>query len=168
LGYKQERKGWVKIRQEIIKLISTFFYAGYLPLIPGTFGSLAGLFVFYLIKNNILILILATCVITILGFAVTTEAEAIFKKKDASYIVIDEVSGMLLSLLFLPYDINDIKLVVIGFFLFRILDTLKPFPAGRLQSLKGSLGIMTDDIVAALYTNIILQAVLRFASFKTS
>jgi len=155
----------VKIRQEIIKLISTFFYAGYLPLIPGTFGSLAGLFVFYLIKNNILILILATCVITILGFAVTGKAEAIFKKKDASYIVIDEVSGMLLSLLFLPYDI---KLVVIGFFLFRILDTLKPFPAGRLQNLKGSLGIMTDDIVAAVYTNIILQVVLRLASFKTS
>lgn len=155
----------MKIRQEIIKLISTFFYTGYLPLIPGTFGSMAGLLVFYLIKDNAFVLALVTSVILILGFVVTSEAENIFKRKDASCIVIDEVSGMLLSLLFLPYSA---RIVVIAFFLFRILDTLKPYPAGRLQNIKGSLGIMSDDIVAALYTNIILQFVLRFISFKAS
>jgi phosphatidylglycerophosphatase A len=126
---------------------------------------MAGLVVFYLIKNNIFILILATCVITILGFFLTTEAEGIFKKKDASCIVIDEVSGMLLSLLFLPYSI---KIVIIAFFVFRILDTLKPYPAGLFQNLKGGAGIMSDDIVAGVYTNIILQIALRLASFKTS
>lgn len=61
---------------------------------------------------------------------------------------------MLLSLLFLPYDI---KLVVVAFVIFRILDTLKPYPVGKLERLKGSLGIMSDDIVAGLYTNIMLQ-----------
>ena len=155
----------MKIRQEIIKLISTFFYTGYLPLIPGTFGSMAGLLVFYLIKDNTSVFALVTFVILILGFAVTSEAENIFRRKDASCIVIDEVSGMLLSLLFLPYSA---RVVVIAFFLFRILDTLKPYPAGRLQNLKGSLGIMSDDIVAALYTNIILQLALRFISVKAS
>lgn len=79
--------------------------------------------------------------------------------------MIDEVSGMLLSLIFLPYDI---KLVIIAFILFRILDTLKPYPLGRLQNLAGSIGIMSDDIVAGLYTNIILQVVLRLVSFKAS
>ena len=165
LDYKQERKGWVKIRQEIIKLISTFFYVGYLPLIPGTFGSIAGLFLFFLIKNSIFNLIFFTSLLIILGFAATGEAENIFKKKDASYIVIDEVNGMLLSLLFLPYDI---KAVIIAFFIFRILDTLKPFPADRFQNLRGSLGIMGDDVVAGIYTNIILQVALRLASFKAS
>lgn len=155
----------MKIRQEIIKVISTVFYAGYLPLIPGTFGSFAGIVVYYLIKNNIFSFLFFTILITIVGFFVTGEAEKIFRKKDASFIVIDEVSGMLLSLLFLPYDLS---LVVIAFFLFRILDTLKPFPAGRIQSLKGSLGVMSDDIIAGLYTNIILQVVLRLTSFKTS
>ncbi len=65
---------------------------------------------------------------------------------------------MLLSLLFIPYDL---KLVIIAFFLFRILDTLKPYPAGRVQNIQGSIGIMGDDIIAALYTNIILQLVSR-------
>lgn len=86
-------------------------------------------------------------------------------KKDASCIVIDEVCGMLLSLIFLPYNI---KIVVLAFILFRILDALKPFPLDRLQRLKGGPGIMADDLVAGLYTNIILQIVLKLVSFKAS
>jgi phosphatidylglycerophosphatase A len=112
----------------------------------------------FLYIGSLLILIL-------LGFLVCGEAEKIFNKKDARYIVIDEVIGMLLSLMFVPYDI---KLVIIAFFLFRLLDTLKPYPAGRLQEIKGSIGVLADDIIAGLYTNIILQVVLRFASFRTS
>ena len=100
-----------------------------------------------------------------MGFLLTGRAEKIFNKKDARCIVIDEVSGMLLSLIFIPYDV---KLVIMAFVLFRILDTLKPFPSGRLERISGSMGIMSDDIVAGLYTNIILQVVLRLASFKTS
>lgn len=101
----------------------------------------------------------------ILGFLVAGRAEEIFNKKDARYIVIDEIVGMLLSLIFIPYDI---KLVIIAFIIFRILDALKPYPAGSLENLKGSLGVMSDDIIAGLYTNIILQIVLRLASLKTS
>lgn len=86
-------------------------------------------------------------------------------KKDAKCIVIDEVGGMLLSLIFIPHDI---KLVIIAFLLFRILDMLKPYPIDALQNLKGSAGIMSDDLVAGLYTNIILQVVLRFTSLRTS
>ncbi|MDP3731917.1 MAG: phosphatidylglycerophosphatase A [Candidatus Omnitrophota bacterium] len=149
----------------ITKTLSTFFYVGYLPLIPGTFGSIAGIFLFYLVKDNNFIYIFLTLTLIILGFLLTGKAEKIFNKKDAGCIVIDEVSGMLLSLIFIPYDI---KLVIIAFILFRILDTLKAFPSGRLQNLTGSIGIMSDDIVAGLYTNIILQIVLRLVSFKAS
>ncbi|MDP2938282.1 MAG: phosphatidylglycerophosphatase A, partial [Candidatus Omnitrophota bacterium] len=92
-------------------------------------------------------------------------AEKIFNKKDAGCIVIDEVAGMLLALIFIPYDI---KLVIMAFILFRILDALKPFPLDRLQNLTGSIGIMSDDIVAGFYTNIILQIVFRLVAFKTS
>jgi phosphatidylglycerophosphatase A len=148
-----------------IRTISTFFYVGYLPVMPGTFGSIAGIWLFYLIKDNALIYILITGILIILGFLTGGSAENLFAKKDARNIVIDEASGMLLSLMFIPYDY---KLVIAGFFLFRILDTLKPYPAGRLQNLKGGTGIMCDDIVAAIYTNLILQVVLRWASFKTS
>jgi len=147
------------------KLISTFFYVGYLPFFPGTFASIVGLFLFYLMKDNIFIYVSVTLVLMILGLLSAGKAEKIFNRKDAGCIVIDEVSGMLLALIFIPYSI---KLAIIAFVLFRILDGLKPYPAGLFQNLKGSLGIMSDDIVAGLYTNIILQVALRLASFKIS
>ncbi len=149
----------------IVRILSTFFYVGYLPLIPGTFGSLAGIALFYLVKDNPVNYIFWITVIMIAGFLVCGRAEEIMQKKDPRYVVIDEVSGMLLSLLFLPYDI---KIVIIAFILFRILDTLKPFPAGRLERFKGSLGVMGDDLIAGLYTNIILQVALKVISFKCS
>lgn len=155
----------MKIRRSLILATSSFFYVGYLPLVPGTFGSLAGLILFLLVKENATNYILLTLGLTLLGFLVSGEAERTAGEKDASHIVIDEVSGMLLSLFFIPYDI---KLLFLAFMLFRILDSFKPFPAGLLQKLRGSLGVMGDDIVAAIYTNIILQVVLRLASFKIS
>lgn len=106
-----------------------------------------------------------TAAILILGFLVAGRAERLFNRKDSRHIVIDEVGGMLLSLLFIPYDI---RLVVLAFILFRILDSLKPYPTNCLQKLKGSLGIMSDDIIAGLYANIVLQAVWRLTSFSLS
>jgi len=155
----------LRILNSIVITLGTFFYIGYMPFAPGTFGSLAGLFIFWLIKGDAFFCILAAAVLTIIGFLVSGRAEKIINRKDPSVIVIDEVSGILISLIFIPYDL---KLVVLAFLLFRILDTLKPYPAGKLQNLKGSLGIMIDDIIAGIYTNIILQLVIRLASFKTS
>lgn len=149
----------------IIKIVSTFFYVGYLPFIPGTFASAVGVLLFYLLKGKILTHTLSVFILIIAGFLVSGKAEKIFGKKDARFIVIDEVSGMLLSFSFLPYDI---KIVMTGFILFRILDTFKPYPADRLQGLPGSAGVMSDDLVAGLYTNIILQAVLRLLSWRIS
>lgn len=85
------------------------------------------------------------------------------QKKDPRQAVIDEVAGMLLCFAFLPYDI---RLVVAGFFVFRLLDTLKPFPASRFDKMSGSIGIMGDDIIAAIYTNIVLQVLLRLLSIS--
>lgn len=124
---------------------------------------MVGIFLFYLVKDKSFIYILLTLSLIILGFLVAGSAERIFNKKDAKSIVIDEVSGMLLSFILIPYNI---KLVSISFVLFRILDALKPYPADRLQNLKGSAGIMGDDIVAGFYTNIILQILLRFAKIN--
>lgn len=155
----------MNIAKVITKTISTFFYVGYLPFIPGTFGSLAGLGLFYLARGSLLTYILVTLAVIISGFLFSGRTERLLNKKDARCIVIDEVSGILLSLLFIPYNI---KLVIIAFFIFRLLDTLKPYPSGGLQNLKGSMGIMADDIVAGLYTNIILQVVWRLASFRAS
>jgi phosphatidylglycerophosphatase A len=152
------------IVKRIIMALSTFFYVGYLPA-PGTSGSMAGIFLFYIIRGNTRLHLELTLFCLFLGIALSTEAEKITGKKDARFIVIDEVTGMLLSLLFLPYDI---RLVVLAFLIFRILDILKPYPADNLQSLPGGLGVMADDIIAGIYTNIILHSVLRLASFRLS
>jgi len=69
-------------------------------------------------------------------------------------VVIDEFAGQWLTLIFLP---RHIWLLVFGFFMFRALDILKPFPASRLERLPGSPGIMLDDLVAAVYANLLLQ-----------
>lgn len=153
------------IPRKLILAASTFLYVGYLPLAPGTFGSICGVFLFFLAGGNAFIYVLLTLLALISGFVFAGRAERILGIKDSSCIVIDEVSGMLISLMFIPLDI---KFVVIAFVLFRILDTLKPFPAGRLQDTKGSVGIMSDDIIAGIYTNIILQFVLRITSFRIS
>ncbi len=148
------------MRNFFITIVSTFFYTGYLPFIPGTFGSLAGFCVFFFVKNNIFIYLAAILIFTVLGFIFCGLAEKLFNKRDPKYVVIDEVVGILLTFLLLPY--YDLRIYVIGFFLFRLLDTLKPDPAGWLQRLDGSKGIMGDDIVAGLYANAILQVVARF------
>ncbi|MBM3246336.1 MAG: phosphatidylglycerophosphatase A [Candidatus Omnitrophica bacterium] len=144
------------MRKFIVKIISTFFYVGYLPLVPGTFASIAGIGLYYLVKDSSFVYSLTTLAALAAGFLTAGGAEEVFHQKDDRRIVIDEVAGMLLSLAFLPYDI---KLVVFAFVLFRVLDALKPYPAWRLQNLKGSPGVMSDDIVAGLYTNFILQVV---------
>ncbi|MFH1442115.1 MAG: phosphatidylglycerophosphatase A [Candidatus Omnitrophota bacterium] len=141
-----------------VKTISTFFGAGYLPFIPGTFGSAAGITLYFIVRQNILLYTCAIFVVTILGFLTAGKAAKVFNKRDPCCVVIDEVAGMLISLMFIPHDL---KWVITGFLVFRLMDTLKPFPAARIERLHGSLGIMGDDIVAGIYTNIVLQLVLR-------
>ncbi|MBI5187462.1 MAG: phosphatidylglycerophosphatase A, partial [Nitrospirae bacterium] len=82
-------------------------------------------------------------------------AERLLNDKDSRYIVIDEFIGFLISVFYLPQTYGYI---IAAFFLFRFFDILKPFPIRKIGLiLSGGKGIMADDIVAALYTNLILQ-----------
>ncbi|MCU0650841.1 MAG: phosphatidylglycerophosphatase A [Candidatus Omnitrophica bacterium] len=145
-----------------VKLATTFFGTGFLPLVPGTWGSMAGIAVFFILPAGGLWRPAVFAGIAAIGFILCGFAEDVFKKKDPKYVVIDEVAGMMLSLLWLPF--YDVKAVFLAFVLFRALDTIKPFPARWIQDRHGSLGIMGDDIAAAVYANLILQAVLRLVS----
>ena len=142
-----------------IKLITSFFYLGHSPFMPGTMGSLGGLIVYFLVRDNEILYGFSILFLFVLGIIFSGEAEKIYKRKDAKMIVIDEACGMLLALFFVPMNMFA---VILGFFLFRILDILKPQPARRMEKLTGSLGVMFDDIVAAIYTNLVLQIIFRF------
>lgn len=141
-----------------VDLITSFFYLGHSPFMPGTIGSLGGLIVFFFVRINDILYAFSILFLFTLGVLFAGEAEKVYRRKDPAMIVIDEACGMLLALFFVPFNLYS---VILGFFLFRIFDILKPFPAKRLERLTGSLGIMFDDIVAALYTNIILQIIFR-------
>ena len=143
----------------MIKIIASFFYIGFLPLMSGTYASLGGLAIFYMLKGNRFLLNIITALIVFIGFIVCGMAEKVLEEKDSSKIVIDEVSGMLLCCCFIP---ADIFYLIGAFILFRFFDIVKPFPINEIQSLKGSMGIMLDDIAAAGYALIVLHAIVYF------
>ena len=92
---------------------------------PGTLGSLGGLLIYFVVKDKLPIYIFSVLFLFALGLLFSSEAERIYKRKDAQMIVIDEACGMMLSLLLVPYNL---WIVISGFVLFRIFDILKPPP----------------------------------------
>lgn len=148
--------------RQLIRFIATGCYSGYSPIAPGTAGSILGLLIFWLIPGFRGYLLLSICMITFfIGVWAATQVEKMEKKKDSGIIVIDEIVGMWLSLVFLPISMHFIWWIG-AFFLFRLFDIIKPFPAGRSQSLKGGWGVMIDDVFAGIYANLVLQG-LYFA-----
>ena len=148
-----------KVYDFLIKATSSVFFIGYLPLVPGTFGSIAGVGLFYLLKGatGVTYFLFIFCII-VLGLFTSGRTEKLLGKKDPGCIVIDEVAGMLIALNFIPYDF---KIIFLAFLFFRILDTLKPYPAGWLQNRHGAVGVMGDDLIAGIYTNIVLLLILK-------
>ncbi len=140
------------------KFITSLFYMGHVPLMPGTVGSLVGLGLYLFVKDTILIYGFSIIFLFVIGLVFSGEAEKIYKAKDARMIIIDEACGMLLALYLVPYRIS---LVILGFIIFRILDVIKVPPARQLEALPGAWGVMLDDVCVAIYTNLILQILAR-------
>jgi phosphatidylglycerophosphatase A len=138
----------------VLKYIATIGFIGYLPFASGTFGSLVAFAFFILLKPTPFIHILMVFLLIPVGIVSSHHAERLFNSKDCKHIVIDEFCGYLLSVALLPFSYVQ---AVIAFFLFRFFDILKPFPIKKMESLSGGKGIMADDIVAAIYTNLVLQ-----------
>jgi len=139
----------------ILKYIATLGFIGYIPFAPGTFGSIFSCVVFILLKPAVPVQIIILLFTVPLGVASSHFAEKLLHQKDSSHIVIDEFCGYLFSMLFIPFSITN---ALAAFFLFRVFDILKPFPIRKIETaLKGGYGIMADDIMAAVYTNVLLH-----------
>lgn len=96
-------------------------------------------------------------VLFVVGVWAGTTAERSFGGIDPGPVVIDEVVGMLITLAFIPVGWSG---ALAGFFLFRVFDVFKPYPAGRFEQLHGGLGVMADDAMAGVYANISLRVVM--------
>jgi phosphatidylglycerophosphatase A len=143
-------------------LIATWFGSGLLPKIPGTWGSAAALpFAWAIIWLGGPWALLAGAIVAFaVGIWAATEYSKHAGVKDAGPIVIDEVAGQWLTLL--PAGLDPV-LFIVGFFLFRAADIMKPWPANWAdEALDGGLGVMLDDIFAGIYAAIGLLAVIWF------
>jgi phosphatidylglycerophosphatase A len=139
--------------------VATVGYCGYFPIAPGTVGSAAGLVFYTLVWATGSPLVEAALILALFAAGVWagTTAERYFGGIDPGPIVIDEVVGMLVTLAFIPVGWSG---AAVGFFLFRIFDVIKPYPARQLESLHGGLGVMADDVMAAVYANLSLRLVM--------
>lgn len=132
---------------------------GVAPIAPGTAGSLLGLLVYVLLPEwPPMVWVGITLIFFFIGVRAATSAESLWGH-DAGRIVIDEIVGMWVALLFLP---RTMRIAVLGFFIFRLFDIVKPFPADRSQRLRAGWGVMVDDLIAGIYTNLVLRVLERF------
>jgi phosphatidylglycerophosphatase A len=143
---------------DYLALAISTFGVGYLPLMPGTYGSLVGVGIFLVftqvVRGNALVaLVLVSIVaVTFAGIWAASRTEVLSGRKDPGKIVVDEVAGQLISLFPLTLFVHwSIVAVIISFILFRFFDIVKPYPARKLEALKGGFGVMCDDLIAGVY-----------------
>ena len=137
-------------------VVATAFGSGYSPIAPGTAGSAVGLLLFWpLHLLPVAAQVAAVVILFFAGVAASTRVARGVGLEDPGIVVVDEVVGMWTSLLFLP--LTPVTAVA-GFVLFRILDVFKPYPARQFESLPGGWGIMSDDLMAGIYANLLLRA----------
>lgn len=150
------------MRTALAVLLATAGGAGYAPVAPGTFGSAIGAIAYLLTRHwPASWQIGLAAVVTIAGIWAAGVAAEHFGRHDPGQVVIDEVSGQWVTLLLT--GVGPLG-VVAGFFLFRVLDITKPWPARRMETLPSGLGIMADDLMVALYGNVLLQIGARVVS----
>ena len=139
--------------------IATVFKAGYIPIAPGTVGSIIGLLIFWLIKDyaSFTIEMFVAAALFFAGVWASTIVEQVLERHDPGVVIVDEVVGMLVALMLLP---PTITVMFLAFLLFRVFDIIKPYPARWCEQLSRGWGIMTDDIVAGLYVNVLIHIIL--------
>jgi phosphatidylglycerophosphatase A len=147
------------------KLVATFFGAGLLHPGPGSWGSAATVFLWWLLSQTIAVnwqpaaAALLAAVAILVGIPAATHMARATGLKDPQFVVIDEVAGQLITLIAVPVSW---KSLLLGFILFRGFDIVKPPPVRQLEHLPEGIGIVLDDVGAGLYALAIMQIVLHF------
>ena len=154
------------------KLIVSFFFIGFLPLAPGTFGSLAGILLGLILQSigGFPLLILSILLIFMVGWHCTIDyISTQGKSHDPKEIVIDEVVGQLvsytpISLYIWVYESGSLYATfydwLIAFILFRLFDIIKPWPVSLADKMQSALGVMLDDIIAGFFTAVLICAII--------
>ncbi|MFT5387433.1 MAG: phosphatidylglycerophosphatase A [Candidatus Omnitrophota bacterium] len=147
---------------KLIKMLTTWFYIGNSPFAPGSMASIAGAVMAIVLMNNLFLYFVVLIAVTVVGLMISGRMEKIVNKKDPGCVVIDEISGVMISYFLLPVDGNW-NVIIATFFLFRAFDMFKIWPVNKFEDIGGGTGIMMDDVMAGVYTNIIMQIAVRWA-----
>ena len=146
----------MKISERAVMFLATGFFVGTVPFAPGTFGSIIGLpLVFLLSRINLLLSVAYILLFILFAIGIASATEKILNQKDPAKIVIDEIAGIMVAFTGLPFNL---KTVIAGFVIFRVFDILKPFPIRSLERrVSGGSGVVLDDVLAGVYANLILR-----------
>jgi phosphatidylglycerophosphatase A len=146
-------------KEKLVMFLATGCFVGNIPGAPGTFGSIVGLlFCPFLSRAGLPFASVIVFVFIVFAIVIAGEAEKIIKQKDPGRIVIDEIAGIMVTLLGLPFNFIS---VISGCFIFRILDIIKPFPIRSIENrLSGGAAIVMDDVAAGIMGNCLLRAVI--------
>lgn len=140
------------------KIIGSGFFTGYIPIASGTFGSAAALLIYFIPGFENLYVIIPVTVLTFgIGVYISNKFEKVYGK-DPAECTVDEVVGTWIALILLP---KTIGIALTSFFIWRILDIIKPPPARQSERLKGGWGIMMDDVISGFYTLIIMHIIIK-------
>ncbi len=141
-------------------LVATFLGVGYCPIASGTAATAAGLVLIYFLQGQTCLYFLVLLALVGLGIVAASHVEKTSHQKDPGIVVVDEVVGIMIAMIGIPFTW---KTALCGFFLFRALDMFKIYPINRFEAIPGGVGIMLDDVMAGLYTNIILVIAVHWA-----
>ncbi len=136
--------------------VATALGAGYAPKAPGTFGSAVGLLLWLMLPHVLWIQLAVILGVAVVGSWSGTVAEEHFKRSDPGEVVVDEVAGMMVTLVL--NSAGGFGWMLVAFLLFRAFDIVKPFPVRHFERLPGGIGIMADDLMAGVYANLALRA----------
>ncbi|UCD32675.1 MAG: phosphatidylglycerophosphatase A [Desulfobacterales bacterium] len=151
----------MNVKQKSVMFAATGCFVGNISFAPGTLGSMMGLpLCFLLSKIAWEAALLLTILFIFFSIKIAQEAESILNAKDPGCIVIDEIAGIMVTFIGLPFNMIH---VVLGFAIFRVIDITKPYPIRSLEKkLTGGTGIVMDDVAAGVYSNILLRVVSFF------
>jgi len=142
----------------LARVLATGFGAGYSPYAPGTAGSAVGLLLYWPLQAlGLSATLTVTAVVSLLGVWAATRVAAEAGQEDPGLVVVDEIAGQWVTLLFLPWNPG---VAIVGFFAFRAMDIVKPWPARQFEDLRGGWGIMADDLMAGVYANLLVRVAL--------
>jgi len=148
----------------INKAIYSWFYLGFIPIAPGTMGTIGAIpLVIFLSGLGLYWYLLITIILLPIGCYLSKIAAKDLNNSDPKQVVVDEVAGFLITMIEVPISW---KSILLGFVLFRTLDIFKPYPISFCdQKIKGGVGIMLDDVLAGIFACFLLHLLARYISF---